>query len=371
MPGCSATTSPMIAASRPSGCARIAASSAVGVLRRDDGDQLPLVGDVERVEPQHLAGAPHLGPERDRRLVELARPPARPPPARSARSTARRASGRACSGCRGHASSIASARPVSGAVSLSRTVSNSSPSRTDMMAMPWSPSVPETRMRSPGRAARIDSDRPSGTMPMPEVVMKTWSPLPRSTTLVSPVTSATPASSHACRIERDDPLQVGQRQPLFEDERRRQEQRPGAADGQVVDRAMHRQPADVAAGEEERPDHERVGREGDARRHRAVVAGAEADGRLVLQRRQHVVAEAGHEEPLDQVGGQLAAAAVAEQDLVVPRVRQRTGAEGVGRSSRVAHAHAHRDPPDRRWHQRCRRLRRLPVRLGRHSRCRP
>ena len=33
--------------------------------------------------------------------------------------------------------------------------------------------------------------RPSGTTPMPDVVMKIWSPLPRSSTLVSPVTSRT------------------------------------------------------------------------------------------------------------------------------------------------------------------------------------
>ena len=51
---------------------------------------------------------------------------------------------------------------------------------------------------------------------------------------------------------------------------------------------------------------------------------SEAERRLVLQGREHVVAEARHEEPLDQVGGQLPAAAVAEQD----RGRSATAAAG-------------------------------------------
>ncbi len=87
-----------------------------------------------------------------------------------------------------------------------------------MIATPWSPIVPETTMRSPGRAARIESDRPSGTTPMPEVVMKTWSPLPRSTTLVSPATSATPASSQALRIEATIRFRSASGGPFFEDE---------------------------------------------------------------------------------------------------------------------------------------------------------
>ena len=102
----------MIAASLPSGCARIAASTPVGVLRRHHGDQLPLVGDVERVEPQHLAGAADLGPQRDRRLVQYARPPAE-----AAASSLRALDSPPRVGSRmqrmsGHASSIASVRSV-------------------------------------------------------------------------------------------------------------------------------------------------------------------------------------------------------------------------------------------------------------------
>ena len=62
---------------------------------------------------------------------------------------------------------------------------------------------------------------------------------------------------HACFGTRlphraGDALQVRERQPLFEDERRGQIKRRRAADGEVVDRAMDRQLADVAAGEKER-----------------------------------------------------------------------------------------------------------------------
>ena len=143
-------------------------------------------------------------------------------------------------------------------------------------------------MRSPGRALRIDSETSSGTRPMPEVVMNIPSPLPRSTTLVSPVTRATPASAHAAAHRRHDAPQVGERQPFFEDERGREEQRPRAADGEIVHRAVHRQPADVAAGEEERPDDERIGREREPRSATDLAPSPDLPGRqhLVAERRQ-------------------------------------------------------------------------------------
>ena len=86
---------------------------------------------------------------------------------------------------------------------------------------------------------------------MPEVVMNTWSPLPRSTTLVSPVTSATPASSQACRMESTMRCRSSIGKTFFKNERGRKKQRPGAADGQIVDRAVNCELADVAAGKEE------------------------------------------------------------------------------------------------------------------------
>jgi hypothetical protein len=74
-------------------------------------------------------------------------------------------------------------------------------SRSDMIATPWSPRQPLTRMRSPGRARSPEISIPSGTTPTPVVVMNTPSPLPRSTTLVSPVTIGTPAARAAAAIE--------------------------------------------------------------------------------------------------------------------------------------------------------------------------
>ena len=60
-------------------------------------------------------------------------------------------------------------------------------------------------------------------------------------------------------------LQFFGRQALFENERRRQVQRTSTAHGEIVDRAVDCQPADVAAGEKNRSDYERIGGESQAR----------------------------------------------------------------------------------------------------------
>ena len=76
---------------------RSRSSALVGRLRRDDRDELALVGDVERVDAEDLAGADDRGPERQRRLLEHDRELAPAGRARSAPSRGRRASGRAAS----------------------------------------------------------------------------------------------------------------------------------------------------------------------------------------------------------------------------------------------------------------------------------
>ena len=86
-----------------------------------------------------------------------------------------------------------------------------------------------------------------------------------------------------------------------------------ARDGEVVDRPVHGEGADVAAREDERPDDVGVGREGDplgARQERAVG-----------QRRERVVRERLGEEPLDEVAGRAAACAVGERDPLVAHAR--------------------------------------------------
>ena len=52
-------------------------------------------------------------------------------------------------------------------------------------------------MTSPARAFRPLTETPGGSTPTPVVLMNTPSPLPCSTTLVSPVTTGTPASRAA------------------------------------------------------------------------------------------------------------------------------------------------------------------------------
>jgi hypothetical protein len=100
-----------------------------------------------------------------------------------------------------HASSILATSSCSGAVSLRMDPSSPSPSRVDMMAMPWSPTVPDTSTASPGRARSAEIRTPAGTMPRPLVLMKTLSPEPFPTTFVSPTTIVTPASAAASRME--------------------------------------------------------------------------------------------------------------------------------------------------------------------------
>ena len=58
IPECLDTTSPMIAAFRPSGWARMTSTSRSASAGGNDGDQLSFIGHVKRVEPQHLARRP-------------------------------------------------------------------------------------------------------------------------------------------------------------------------------------------------------------------------------------------------------------------------------------------------------------------------
>ena len=100
-----------------------------------------------------------------------------------------------------------------------------------------------------------------------------------------------------------DPAKVLEREAFLDHERGGKPQRLGAGDGEVVDRAVHGQLADVAAREEERLDDERVGREREP-----VGNGGVAE--LVEQR----VGELPSEELLDELPGRLPARAVGERD---------------------------------------------------------
>ena len=153
------------------------------------------------------------------------------------------------------------------------------------------------------------------------------SPLPRSTTFVSPVTSAHSDRAAGRRHRLDDAGEVSHREALLEHVAGAQEERLGPAHREVVHRPVHGERADVAAREEGGRDDERVGGEGeplDAHRH----------DRAVAERLEVRVAERGGEERLDEPGGPAPAAAVGELHDVA--VVERRGAaehavEGSGR----------------------------------------
>ena len=84
---------------------------------------------------------------------------------------------------------------LSGAQSLASRVEKLSPSRLLITAIPWSPIGPDRRTASPGCAFLPERSIPSGTIPIPAVLIYSLSTFPRSTTLVSPVTMLTPASA--------------------------------------------------------------------------------------------------------------------------------------------------------------------------------
>ena len=143
MPGWSATTSPMMAASLAERMRAHLREDSFGHVGADDGEQLAFVGDVERIEAEHLAGAADGFAHGDGLLAQqhadvgalgdLVE--------RGGRAAARGVAqameevGPAADGV----ASIAATRVLSEAQSLSIAPSNSRPSRCDMMAMPWSP----------------------------------------------------------------------------------------------------------------------------------------------------------------------------------------------------------------------------------------
>src|SRR5258706_1902128 len=89
----------------------------------------------------------------------------------------------------------------SGAESLTIGDSTSRSARAAMIVVPCSAMAPLRITRSPGRAPAAVISWWCATRPTPLVVMKHPSALPRSTTLVSPVTSRTPAVFAAALID--------------------------------------------------------------------------------------------------------------------------------------------------------------------------
>src|SRR5262249_31734340 len=101
----------------------------------------------------------------------------------------------------------------------------------------------------------------------------------------------------------------------------------GAPDGQIIDCPVNRQLADIAARKEQGANDERIGSECEARNGGLRMADFrfEVKRRLVFECRQHATIECGQKQPLNELGGKPATAAMAQQYVVVPRLWQGTG----------------------------------------------
>ena len=163
--------------------------------------------------------------------------------------------------------------------SRARPRAASSP-RATITAMPWSPSVPETSTRSPGRTRSGPSSTPVGDdadAGRRHVERRPPCRARRPSCRRSRPARRRPRAARA--IERGDAAQVGDREALLDDEPGRERERPRAGDREVVDRAVDGELADVAAGEEERLDDVGVGREREPRRRSARAARSRRAGR--------------------------------------------------------------------------------------------
>ena len=152
---------------------------------------------------------------------------------------------------------------------------------------------------------------------------RSWSrracrPSARLTTFVSPVTIATPAAAAAVDMASTTRDSSSISKPFLDDESRREAHGNRATHGEVVDRAIDRELADIAAREKERSDHEGIGRKGDAGR-------ADFDDGLVVEFTQQRIVESGEKQVANQLRGQSSAAAVAHDDGLMLRQRKRAG----------------------------------------------
>ena len=241
----------MTAASRPSGCARSAASTRVDAApgaRR--GPPCPRWRRrADRCRAARRPRAPPDGPAPRSRSITMPTPPSRP--SRAARSRRRRASDpswRATSSRRPRAP--ARTRPFSGATSERSSLPEPSWWRAAITAMPWSPIVPVTMSTSPARAPQSRTERPVRPTPR-RVDDDRRRARPCRITLVSPVTMAVPASRAGLRIDAWMRSSSSRGKPFLEHHRAGQPQRLGRAHHrEIVHGAAHREPADVAAREE-------------------------------------------------------------------------------------------------------------------------
>ena len=167
-----------------------------------------------------------------------------------------------------------------------------------MMAMPWSPIYPLTRILSPARARLAEmferslNDADAGCGDEDFVALTAIDDF-----------RITRDQLHAGFLRRiahgfDYALQLFCKKSFFENKSRRQVERPRAAHREIVYGAVDGQAADVAAGEENWRHHERVGREGQAR-------AVDVEDGLVIQLVQYRIGERRKKNLLDELAVSL------------------------------------------------------------------
>ena len=182
--------------------------------------------------------------------------------------------------------------------------------------MPWSPSVPESSTLSPGlqlepeRSSALGEHADAGGVDEAAVAVALLDHL-----------GVAGDDVHARLGGRlthgdEDPLEVRDREALFEDEADAQVERLGAAGRDVVDGAADGQPADVAAGEEERVHHVGVGGHRDARARERQRGG-------VVQALERLFREPLDKDLVDELLHHGAARTVGEEDSVCSHGRVR------------------------------------------------
>src|SRR5215213_1885196 len=213
MPTGSVRTSPISAASSPPGAARSAASAASAPSGATKATSLPSLATYIGSMPSSSAApctAGCTGTSASR--TSIATPDARAS-SHSTEATPPRVASRRQRSWRPAAPRSASTAGHSDRVSDSIVAPSSNSPRASMIAVPWSPTRPESRIRSPGRRPAGESRARSSTTPMPVVQTYMPSAWPRSTTFVSPDTTRTPAASAAAAIAATSALSVSASSP--------------------------------------------------------------------------------------------------------------------------------------------------------------
>ena len=165
----------------------------------------------------------------------------------------------------GSTASIAATRPLSACVSEAISTSNSRPSRTLMIATPWSPIGPDRISTSPGcrpvRGGRHAVRHEADARGVDEQPVRG----PAAHDLGVAGDDPRPGLRRRGRRRRRDEPQLLERQPLLDDVGEADRDRGRPHHRQVVERAVDRELADVPAREPDGRDDERVRGEREAR----------------------------------------------------------------------------------------------------------